>query len=160
MVKNNGFYSKIRTEMLRIQKNSFGGKPILPCQICGKGKSNCPCRYRCPHLSHEKDRNGNQKLRHLCKNCLSACSHPERVWSELLQQFVAPNNPSLGSGAQQIAHCVQSTQQPRQEEQEETERLWALLDEMKRQEEQEEQEETERLWDLFKNKLPEESDFE
>lgn len=106
--------------MSGIQKKFFGGKLILPCQICRKRKSNCNCKYRCPHPSHEKDRNGNPKLRHLCDGCWKVFPQPERVWSEQLQRFVAPNNPSLGSGAQQIAGCVQTTQQSHQEDEE----LW------------------------------------
>lgn len=95
------FIVKYETEMSGIQKNSS-------------------CKYRCPHSSHEKNKNGNPKLRYFCNGCWKDCPHNDRVWNNEYKMFMSLNNPFLGSGAQQIANCVQSTQQPRHAD----EQLW------------------------------------
>ena len=60
-----------------------------PCHICrsDKGKK-CRCMHLCPHLSHEKDKDGNPKPRYRCKQCNDVCSSSGRFWDDEKKCFV------------------------------------------------------------------------
>jgi hypothetical protein len=100
-------------------------REIKPCQFCGARRVRCPCVYLCPNSNHQKDRNGNPPLRHLCTDCWKAFPHIERVWNKNLKQFEAPNDPSLVSVVPKVEPSVQAVELGRI-----TDELWDFLNQM------------------------------
>jgi len=119
----------------------FGNKP---CNFCGKESTKkCSCKYRCPHPTHPRDKNGNPSLRHLCQGCWQICSDPDRVWDDVSKCFVVRKNDS-------VATC--GSKQPDDADAQTTQIVWNIFDELKTQENEQ------MIWDCLDEAIRQENE--